>query len=330
MNAKQISKAIKEFNSFLISAHINPEGDAVGSQLAMASLLRRLGKKVTILNESPVPHNLRFMKGAEEILKEAPADLNFEAAVILDCPDVGRLGNVARHVTGDKAIFNIDHHISNVNFGKYNFVDADSSSTGEMVFELFEALDIDIMYDEAVAMYVAIMTDTGSFRYTNTSSRTHMIMAKLLDKGVGPYEIYGHIYENASLQDTNLLAEALGTIKVTDDGKVSWLWVTKEMLKKTKASLEGTEGIINFARAIEDTEIAILFRETGTEGRIKVSFRSKGKVDVNKLAGFFDGGGHATASGCTIFGTIEDVEKKVITKARRILNQGTSSKGTPC
>ena len=319
MSVKSISKAIEKFDKFLISAHINPEGDAIGSELALASLLRRLGKKVIILNESPVPHTLRFMKGADSILKEAPRNLDFDAAIVLDCPGMSRLGNVLPHVPDDKIVFNIDHHVSNEDFGKYNWVDADTSSTGEMIFELFKAFKLEITYDEAVAMYVAIMTDTGSFRYTNTSSVTHAITSELIEIGVRPYEIYSKIYETTTMQDTNLLAEVLQTLKVTDDGKVSWLWVTKEMLKKTKASLEGTENIVNFARAIEGTEIAMLFRETGTGGRLKVSFRSKGRVDVNKLAGFFDGGGHATASGCTIFGKMEDVEKKVIAKAQEML-----------
>ncbi|NQV04002.1 MAG: bifunctional oligoribonuclease/PAP phosphatase NrnA [Candidatus Omnitrophica bacterium] len=319
MSVKSISKAIKRFDRFLISAHINPEGDAIGSELAVASLLKRLGKKVIILNENPVPYILRFMKGADDILKDPPRNLDFQAAIILDCPSMSRLGNVLPHVSKDKIVFNIDHHVSNEDFGKYNWVDADTSSTGEMIFELFKALKLKIMYDEAVAMYVAIMTDTGSFRYTNTSSRTHVIASELIEIGVRPYEIYSRIYETTTIQDTNLLAEALQTLKVTDDGKVSWLWVTKEMLKKTKASLEGTENVVNFARAIEGAEIAVLFRETGTENRIKVSFRSKGKVDVNKLAAFFDGGGHATASGCTVFGKMEDVEKKVIAKAQEIL-----------
>jgi len=318
MSRKIIKTAIKRFNKFLISSHINPEGDSVGSQVALASLLKRLGKEVVILNESPVPHILQFMKGAENILKEIPRDFNFQAAIILDCPDMSRIGNVSAHIADNKPLINIDHHISNENFGKYSWVDADVSSAGEMVFELFEAFKVKVGYNEAVALYTAIMTDTGSFKYTNTSSRTHRIIAQLIDAGVKPYEIFGKIYESRSLQDTNLLAAALQTLKVTDDEKVAWLWVTKEMLKKTKASLEGTEGIIDFARSIEGVEVAILFRETGTEDRMKVSFRSKGSVDVNKLASFFNGGGHITASGCTVLGKMQDVEKRVLDRALRM------------
>jgi len=323
MNAKTIKQAIKKFDRFLISSHINPEGDSIGSQIAMASLLRRLGKKVVILNESPVPHILRFMNGSQDILKEMPPRFHFQAAIILDCPDLTRVGSISKYITKDNVVINIDHHISNENFGRYNCVGTDVSSVGEMVFELFKAFKVKIEYDEAVAMYVAIMTDTGSFRYTNTSSATHRIAAELIEAGVRPHEIFGRIYETRSVQDTILLGETLQTLKLTDDGKVAWLWVTKDMLKKTKASLEGTEGIINFGRSIEGVEIAILFRETGTKDRIKVSFRSKGgRADVNKLALFFGGGGHKTASGCSVFGKMKEVEKKVVEKAQAMAEEG--------
>ena len=319
MSIAAVKTAIKKNSKFLISSHINPEGDSIGSQIAMAILLKKLGKEAVILNESPTPHFLQFLPGAENILKEISVDLHFQAAIILDCPDLTRIGNISRYIEKDTVLINIDHHVSNINFGKYNWVDLGISSTGEMIFDLYEAFKAGIEYDEAVAMYVSIMTDTGSFRYTNTSSKTHKIAAKLIDIGIKPYEIYGKIYETSSIQDMNLLGEALRTLKVTPDGKVAWLWVTKEALKNTKASLEGTEGIINFARSIEGVDIAILFRETGTEDRIKVSFRSKGRVDVNKLASFFNGGGHVTASGCTVFGKMEEVEKKVLEKAQSMV-----------
>lgn len=319
MSVRTVKQAIKKFRKFLITSHINPEGDAIGSQVAMAYLLKKLGKVSAILNDSPVPNLLRFMKGTENILKEMPHNFNYQAVIILDCPDLMRIGKVNEYLKKDSVIINIDHHISNINFGRFNWVDPEISSTGEMVYELFKAFKVKIDLDEATSLYASIMTDTGSFRYSNTSSKTHRIAAELIDIGVEPYEMHARIYETSSVQDTNLLGEALQTMKLTDDGKIAWLWVTKEMLKKTKASLEGTEGIINFARSIDGVEIAVLFRETGTEDRVKVSFRSKGKVDVNKLAAAFGGGGHPTASGCTVFGKIEDVEKKVLEKAKEMI-----------
>lgn len=320
MSIRTIKQAIKKFNKFLITSHINPEGDAIGGQVAIASLLKRLGKEAVILDESPVPHILQFMKGTENILKEMPHDFNFQAVIILDSPDLTRIGRVSEYITKEKIVINIDHHISNINFGRFNWVAPELSSAGEMVFDLFKAFKLKIELDEAIALYVAIMTDTGSFKYSNTSSKTHRIAAELMDIGVMPYEINTKIYEASSIQDTSLLGEALQTMKLTDDRKIAWLWVTKDMLKRTKASLEGTEGIINFARSIEGVEIAILFRETGTEDRVKVSFRSKGKVDVNKLAAGFGGGGHPTASGCNASGKPEEVEKKVLEKAKEMVS----------
>ncbi|MDP2921131.1 MAG: bifunctional oligoribonuclease/PAP phosphatase NrnA [Candidatus Omnitrophota bacterium] len=319
MSVRTVKQAIKKFNKFLITSHINPEGDSIGSQIAMASLLKRMGKEAIMLDDSPVPQVMRFLSGSEEIFKEMPNNFNFQAAIILDCPDMARTGRVSGYIKKETAIINIDHHISNVNFGKFNWVDPETSSAGEMVYDLFKAFKVKVNIEEAAALYTAIMTDTGSFRYSNTSSKTHRIIAELIESGIRPHEIHTKIYETSSVQDTNLLGEALQTMKLTDDGKIGWLWVTKEMLKKTKASLEGTEGIINFARSIDGVEIAILFRETGTEDRVKVSFRSKGKVDVNKLAGVFGGGGHPTASGCSVFGKPEDVEKKVLEQAKRAL-----------
>lgn len=319
MSVRTVKAAIKKFNKFFITSHINPEGDAIGSQVAMARLLKKLGKESVMLDDSPVPGVLRFMKGSEDILKEMPHNFNFQAMIILDSPDLARIGRVKEFIKKDSVIINIDHHISNVNFGKYNWVEPGFSSAGEMVYDLFKAFKAKIDLDDAIALYAAIMTDTGSFRYSNTVSKTHRIAAELVDIGVKPYEMHTKIYETSSIQDTNLLGESLQTMKLTDDGKVAWLWVTKDMLKKTKASLEGTEGIINFARSIDGVDIAILFRETGTDDRVKVSFRSKGKADVNKLAGVFGGGGHPTASGCTVFGKPEDVQKKVIDAAKEML-----------
>ena len=319
MSVRRVKAAIKKFNKFLITSHINPEADAVGSQVAMVFLLRKLGKVAVMLDDSPVPSVLRFIKGTEEISKEMPHDFDYQAVIILDSPDLARIGRVNEYIKKDAVIINIDHHISNINFGKFNWVEPEFSSAGEMVYDLFKAFKVKIDSSDAIALYAAIMTDTGSFRYSNTSSKTHRVAAELIDIGVKPYEMHTKIYETSSVQDTNLLGESLQTMKLSEDGKIAWLWVTKEMLKKTKASLEGTEGIINFARSIDGVEIAVFFRETGTEGRVKVSFRSKGKVDVNKLAGLFGGGGHPTASGCTVFGKIEEVEKKVLEKAKEIL-----------
>ena len=321
MSVRTVKQAIKKFNKFLITSHINPEGDAIGSQIAIASLLKKLGKEAVILDDSPVPNLLQFMAGTENVSKEMPHDFNYQAVIILDCPDLTRIGRVNDYLKKDSAIINIDHHISNINFGKFNWVEPELSSTGEMIYDLFKAFKMKINLDEAIVLYAAIMTDTGSFRYSNTSSKTHRIAAELIDIGVLPYEMHTKIYETSSVQDTNLLGEALQTMKLTEDGKIAWLWVTKEMLKKTKASLEGTEGIINFARSIDGVEIAILFRETGTDERVKVSFRSKGKADVNKLAASFGGGGHPTASGCSVLGKLEDVEKKVLEKAKESIKQ---------
>ena len=168
MSIRTVKQAIKKFNEFLITSHINPEGDAIGSQIAIARLLRKLGKKSVMLDDSPVPNVLRFMKGSEDISKEMPRDFNFQAIIILDSPDLARIGRVKEFIKKDSVIINIDHHISNINFGKFNWVEPDFSSAGEMVYDLFKAFKVKVDLDEAVALYAAIMTDTARGKETGT------------------------------------------------------------------------------------------------------------------------------------------------------------------
>lgn len=321
MMPEEIKMRILSNNKFLITSHINPEGDSIGSQLALYSLLKKLKKEAVIVNESPLPSYLSFLPKSQAISKDIPKDFDFEIVFVLDSPDMSRIGNVAKFITPQKTIINIDHHISNENFG-ISWVDTGFSSTGEMIFYLFKELNVQIDLEEGFSLYVAIVTDTGNFRYKNVTKRTFEIASELLSLGIRPNEIYERLFESYSISDTKLLGLAAQTLKVTEDGRIAWIWVTKEMLKETKASLEGEERMIDLGRTLAGVEIVILFRETGTENRIRVSFRSKGRVDVNKLASFFEGGGHTTASGCTVFGRKEEIERKIIEKAVELVREG--------
>ncbi len=318
MVPEEIKKKIILHNKFLITSHINPEGDSIGSQLALFSLLKKLKKEAIIVNESPVPSYLSFLPGSQIISKDMPKGFEFEAVFVLDSPDLSRIGNVARFISPQTAIINIDHHISNEFFG-ISWVDTGFSSTGEMIFYLFKEMGERIDFEDGLSLYVAIVTDTGNFRYKNVSGRTFEICSELLGLGIQPNDIYERLFESYSVSDTKLLGLAAHTLKVTEDGRIAWIWVTKDMLKETKASLEGEERIIDLGRTLAGVEVVILFRETGTENRMRVSFRSKGRVDVNKLASFFEGGGHTTASGCTVFGKREEIERRIIDKAEELV-----------
>jgi phosphoesterase RecJ-like protein len=304
MSLSKVVDAIRRHKRFLISAHIDPEGDAVGSQLAMASLLKRLGKKAVMIDEDPPPTSCMFLPGIRSItlykdLKDKRAG-KFDCAIIVDCPTLERIGKVKGLIGGDTPVINIDHHVSNDMFGDVNWVDRKAAATGEMIFELSKKLRLRLTRDEAETIYSAILIDTGSFRYSNTSAKTHMIAAELIGEGLDMNAIYEHLFELRSFQATYLLGLVLSGIKKSRDGKIVWVWLTKRMLKESGASFDEAENFIGMPRSVKGCKAALFFRETDKKGVYKVSFRGSKEIDVNKIASKFGGGGHARASGCTI------------------------------
>ncbi len=369
MSKAQIIKAIRENNSFLITSHINPEGDAIGSELALASLLARLNKKVCIINEdtnkqldflagkaaiinpdfamaksarradrlNPIGFNLARRGNPKQIsnpegivlpipLKEgtnakfginrAPKKLKFDVSIALDCPVISRVGNVEKLVKSSKILINIDHHISNDRFGDINWVDDGASCTGELIYELFNELKIKLNDKEALYLYVAILTDTGSFRYSNTSSKTHSIISELLSHKIEPHLIYEKIYGNTSISYIKLLCRILSSLK--KKGKIAYISFEGDISKLDDSVKERFEDFISYPRALKGVEAAMFFRKL-SGNRIKINFRSKGTFDVNKLARKFGGGGHRSASGCVIDGTMDEVKRKVIKEAKALL-----------
>jgi len=323
MIKQQILDILKKHQRFLIAAHIHPEGDAIGSQLAMAHLLKKMGKTVRIVNADAVPYNLGFLPDAaliENCRAVAPETLNFDAALILDCPVLERVGAV-QNLLNNALIVNIDHHISNNDFGAVNWVDAKASSTGEMIYKLFKNSATPLDPASALYLYVAIMTDTGSFHYSNTTSATHHIAAELLSYDINPTKIYEHIYETKSFETMKLLAEVLTGLKRSRDGKYVWFKVTLDMLKKNNLTDESTEDFIDFVRMVEGAEVVAFLRETRSRHIVKVSLRSKSAIDVNAIAKHFGGGGHYAASGCVIEKTIDEAEKLLVSRIRAAMRK---------
>jgi len=319
---KRVIEAIKKYNSFLITAHVNLEGDSLGSQLAMKRLIEAMGKRAFILDSDKVPEHYEFLPGADEVLNDVEKKRDFDAAIVLDCPTLKRTGRVKDIIYKKKPIINIDHHISNEMFGDANWVDARASSAGEMVYKLFKETGKKITKETALSLYIAILTDTGSFNYDNTSSVTHEIAGELLGYGLEPASVSERVYERRSVEDIKLLGLVLSTIKVNKTGEIAYLEATCDMLKKTGADMAKSEGFINFARSIDNVKVAVLFKEDPKEkGKISISFRSKGEADVNSIASFFGGGGHVKASGCTIEGKLEDVRKVVLAKVEEALKE---------
>lgn len=324
MSLKKVVECIRRNRYFLITSHASLDGDALGSELAFYQILKKLGKFATIINEDELPYGYEFFSGRERIKKFKPnlKGIRFDCFVVLDCSDLRRTGEVYRMNTANKPILNIDHHISNEKFGNINWVEPKASSCSEMVYRLYKKLRLPLDRNTAIFLYTGLLTDTGSFRYSNTSSFTHKAVSDLLKYNLNITRIYKSIYENMPFLDMKLLIRVLPGIRRQAQGRIIWFQLKKNMLKNKKLSFDLTEHVLSFGRAIKDVEAIVLFKENlGVKGKIRVNFRSQGKVDVNKIAQFFGGGGHKTASGATICGTLDQVRKKVLAKIREAVNK---------
>ncbi len=322
MFLKKAVACIKRHRNFLITAHTNPEGDALGSEIAFYRLLKELGKYATIINEDDVPYGYSFLPDKFNIkrFKKNMKGIKFDCFVVLDCSDLKRTGEVYRLNLRNKPVLNIDHHISNQRFGDVNWVEPDSSSCSEMVYKLFKKLRLPLDRDTATLLYAGMLTDTGSFNYSNTTSLTHKAVSELLRHNLDIVQIHKNIYENIPFQDMKLLSKILPNIRRCAGGEIAWFQIERNMLKNKRLSFDLTEHILSFARAIKDVQVVALFKESlGVKNEIRVNLRSQGRVDVNKIASFFGGGGHKAASGATVHGEIENVRKRVLNKIQESL-----------
>ncbi len=309
---KQFCKALKSQNEFLLACHVNPEGDAIGSLLAMDSLLRRLGKKTTVVGEESFPTRLTCLSSKRwKTINQIRKGGRFKALVVTDCPNLERIGKVKNLMTPDAVIFNIDHHISNEYFGRYNYVVPRAAASGEVVFDIFKALRMRLTADEAKNLYVALSTDTGSFKYSNTTVHCHHVAAELISAGIDIGKINEELYSTFTLNRIRLYNRLLARVKTAAGGRVAWSALKRRDLIETKTTYEDVEGFIDFLKFIKSVKAAFLLSESKDGRNIKVSLRSKGRFDVNRVASFFKGGGHRKASGCTIQGTLAAAEKKI-------------------
>ncbi len=316
---RKIAEVIRENKSFFVTSHIRPDGDSIGSQLALKHILERLGKEVTIANHDPVPKIYDFLSGRESIKQELPKNRKFNVVVVLDSPDLSRLGSTAEIIRKAKVIINIDHHLGNEGFGKYNYVDTKASAVGEEMYELTKVMGFKIDREIALCLYVGILTDTGSFRQSNTTPRTHEIVADLMKIGdLKPAQITHQVYETQLPSAIKLLSMTLDTLETSEDGQIAWMTITDEMFKVTGTTKAETENFINYVRSVKGSEVAILFTEL-VKDEVKVSFRSKSSADVNRIAKTFGGGGHLHASACTIKGDLEEVKEKVLAEVEKQL-----------
>jgi phosphoesterase RecJ-like protein len=316
---KKIAKVIRENKSFFITSHIRPDGDSIGSQLALKRILERLGKEVTLVNHDPVPKIYHFLPGRKCIRQKLSQDREFDVAFVLDSPEFSRLESTAEITQKAKIIVNIDHHPGNKNFARYNYVDTKASAVGEEIYELTRVMGFEIDREIALCLYVGIVTDTGSFRQSNTTSRTHEIVAHLIKIGdLRPAQITHQVYEAQPPSTIKLLSMTLDTLERSKDGRIAWMTITDEMFRKTGTTKANTENFINYVRSVKGNEVAILFTEMAKD-EVKVNLRSQSNADVNKIARVFGGGGHLRAAACTIKGDLEEIKKKVLAEVKKQL-----------
>jgi len=311
----EIILKIKENKNICIISHIHPDGDAIGSELAFYHFLKKYKKNVIILNHDKLPENYNFLPGSEACKKMKDTDRKIieqvDLFILLDCSNLDRIGETTLFLKSCD-IINIDHHCSNDSYGTINYIDPTASSTGEIIFNFINYANPEMMTkDIAECLFTAIITDTGAFRYENTSEKTFEVTSRLISTGIKSHIISQNIYNRKSFKELKLLGFALSTLETDKNNMVSWVTIQQDMLKKTNTSEENTEGIIEMVTTIKNCEIFLLFRETLNDS-VKVSLRSKGHFNVNLFALKYGGGGHPNAAGCIIKGKLPDVKNSLI------------------
>lgn len=312
----ELFKAIENSYSIAVVSHINPDGDNLGSLLGLGMSLVQLGKKVAFIRADIVPEDYKFLPGIERLSGYGTIIDGLDLLIILDCSDPTRLGDNQILIDDARVVVNIDHHISNTMFGDIKLVDHKASSTGELVYNIIEELELPIDEEIATCIYTAITTDTGRFSYQSVTANTHKIAAKLYDLGINGYEINKKLYQTRSLKRTRLFSRAMAEMELIHEGRAAIVKISREMLKETGASMEDTEGIVEFLRDTESVEAACILKELD-EFQIKASVRTKDPIDANKICGAFGGGGHIRASGCTIYGTLEEASIQITAEIKR-------------
>ena len=305
----EIVTVLRKNERFVITGHEKPDGDCLGSQIGLADLLRRWDKQVYLVN-ADLPGPVYQILPHLDWFSTKPPDQPVDIGIVTDSGDINRTGSMADYLSSLDFLINLDHHPQNDSLGDLNLVDPGFSCVGEIVYELYRHVDEPISKESALALYVSLLTDTGSFRHANTHANSHRMAADLIEAGdLETYKIYRHIYEQESFESTRLLGEILSGIQ--RDGGVVWGEVPRQLFDRTGTTERDLNDVINYLRRIKPCEVAILFRER-EDGTVKINFRSKGNVDLLDVVEQFGGGGHQQAAGAMVEGDITDVRETVI------------------
>lgn len=317
---QQTREFLLEHDDYLVVSHVQPDGDAVSSTLAVGWLLSCLGKKYSMLNEGPIPKRMEYLWHADEIINLGASEQTrkYSNVICVDCADFQRVGLTQRYFADDALIVNIDHHPTNNGYGLVNLIKPDAAATAEILFDLLKVFGIEWDIHIATAIYTGLLTDTGGFRYANTSPKVMAAVSELLALGVKGPELAETLLEEMTLAQVKVLNRALNTLQLSPEGDIAWVHVTPQDMLDCDAANEDLEGIVNYPRNIRGVEVGILFKVIH-EQAVKVSLRSAGKVDVAALAQTFGGGGHTRAAGARIEATLEQVIPLVLEEVKRHL-----------
>lgn len=338
---KEAASFIRERDDFLVVSHVQPDGDAISSTIAVGWLLEKLGKRYTMLNEGPIPARLSYLWNSKAIHTLVPGLETTEDAVssrfnsasqqseavahqyanviCVDCADFGRVGPASAWFAPDAALLNIDHHATNDSYGNVNLLRFDAAATAEIVYELIAELGVSLDEAAATALYTGLLTDTGGFRYSNTSPHVMQIAASLLEAGAPGHQLAELLLERMTMGQMGMIQRGLSRLVFSEDQQIGWLWVTSEDLEETGASNEDLEGLVNYPRNIEGVKVGLLFKENGTKS-VKVSMRSSGEVSVAAIAQQFGGGGHVRAAGCRLTVPLGEAIEQVVGAVRKALH----------
>jgi bifunctional oligoribonuclease and PAP phosphatase NrnA len=325
---ERIARRLDAARRVVLTTHVNADGDGVGSQAALAALLQDRGAQVTVVNPTRFPHTFRFLAAAVEVADAGStagerALRERDLLVVLDTAEAGRIGRVAKSLD-ERPVVIIDHHVRTDDaLAGETLADSSACATGELVYDLLITAGLPLPWPEPVlhGIYTAIVTDTGSFRFSNTTPRAHRIAAELIRQGVDPEVMYRRIFATVPRRRVELLRSALERLEVDEEHAISWISIERGVMEQFGATSEDLEGIVEHARSIEGTELAILFRETA-DGATKISLRSAGELDVNAIARQFGGGGHVKASGALLGEPLPIARERVLAAARDALRRG--------
>lgn len=302
---------IKQSKNIFIASHINPDGDSIGSSLSLAQALKKLGKDVFVLINDTIPSEYLFLPGKDLLVEYRESLGPIDLMITVDSSDIDRLGENRKLLSKANYVINIDHHISNTKFGDLNIINSKSAATAELIYQLITIMSISLDEDIATNIYVAINTDTGSFRYESVTSDTHKIVAALIATGIDIKYININLYEKYSIERTKLFIKSLATLRFYSDSRLATVKVSQAMLEETNTDLSDSEGIVSFVRSIGSVEVACLLKEL-SNNEIKISMRSKEYVDVASICDTFNGGGHIRAAGCTIYDELDIAEDMIV------------------